>query len=393
MRIAFLNWRDLTHSEGGGAERYAQTVCAGLAERGHDVVFFCAAHPHAPRSELRDGYRIVRAGGRMGVYPRALQAMRREARRGGPFDAVVDTQNGLPFWSPLATRSPVVSLVHHVHREQWPVVFGPVMARAGWFVESRVSPVVYRGRPCVTVSDRSRDELCALGLDRESITVIHNGTDSPMALSQPRAVRPTIVVLGRLVPHKRVELAIDVLARLQRGHPDLELRIIGDGWWHERIVDHADRAGVSSRVRMLGYVDELTKHRELARAWLALAPSAKEGWGLNVVEAASHGIPTIAHHGAGGLSESIVDGQTGLLVEDVEHMASVTSDLLLDHARREELGRAARVHARRYSWLATVDAWEQLLGDVSGLGAESLAESRHESRDESRSISAEASSA
>ena len=45
MRIALLNWRDLTHPEGGGAERYAQTVCAGLARRGHDVTMFCAAHP------------------------------------------------------------------------------------------------------------------------------------------------------------------------------------------------------------------------------------------------------------------------------------------------------------------------------------------------------------
>jgi glycosyltransferase involved in cell wall biosynthesis len=381
VRIAFLNWRDLTHSEGGGAERYAQTVCAGLAERGHDVVFFCAAHANAPATEQRDGYRIVRAGGRMGVYPRSLLAMRREAGRGGLFDVVVDTQNGLPFWSPLATSSPVVSLVHHVHREQWPVVFGPVMARAGWFVESRVSPIVYRRRPCVTVSDRSRDELCALGLDRASITVIHNGTDSPMALSEPRAARPTLVVLGRLVPHKRVELAIDVLARLRRRHPDLELRIIGDGWWREHIVEHAERVGVTSQVRMLGHVDELTKHRELARAWLALAPSAKEGWGLNVVEAASHGIPTIAHHGAGGLSESILDGHTGLLVDDVEAMARAASDLLLDHARRDELGREARVHARRYSWLATVDSWEQLLGEVCGL------------REPSDSLSAEASSA
>jgi glycosyltransferase involved in cell wall biosynthesis len=263
----------------------------------------------------------------------------------------------------------------------------------GWFVESRVSPVVYRDRPCVTVSDRSRDELSALGLARESITVIHNGTDAPMAVSEPRSARPTMVVLGRLVPHKRVELAIDVLARLERHHPDLELRIIGDGWWHDRIVDHAERAGVSSRVRMLGYVDELTKHRELARAWLALAPSAKEGWGLNVVEAASHGVPTIAHHGAGGLSESIVDGQTGLLVDDVDHMAQAASALLLDHARRDELGRAAWVHARRFSWLATVDAWEQLLGDVSGCGAGSGAQVRLESSLEDRPVSAEASSA
>ena len=75
---------------------------------------------------------------------------------------------------------------------------------------------------------------------------------------------------------------------------------------------------MAKHVHLLGFVDEATKHHELASAWVALAPSAKEGWGLNVVDAASHGVPTVAHHGAGGLSESIVDGVTGLLVDDLD---------------------------------------------------------------------------
>lgn len=374
MRIAILNWRDLTHPEGGGAERYAQTVSAGLAARGHDVTFFCAAHPGAAPVEEVDGYRIVRRGGRTTVYPATVRALRQSARAHGRFDVVVDVQNGLPFWTPLVVDVPVVSLVHHVHREQWPVVFGPVIARIGWFLESKVSPRVYRGHDYVTVSGRSRDELADLGVAAEDIRVIHNGTDRPMALGVPRSAKPTIVVLGRLVPHKRVELAIDVLARLRHRHPDLEMRIVGDGWWHDRVAAHADERGLSDVVHLLGYVDEVTKHRELSSAWLALAPSAKEGWGLNVVEAASHGVPTIAHHGAGGLSESIVDGHTGLLVDDVDGMVEAASALLSDASRRQALGEQARLHAQRHTWDAAVDAWEELLRDVvpgsrSGTGA------------------------
>lgn len=369
MRIAILNWRDLTHPEGGGAERYAQTISAGLAARGHDVTFFCAAHGDAAPVEDLDGYRIVRRGGRTTVYPAALRALRRSARAHGRYDIVVDVQNGLPFWTPLAVDTPVVSLVHHVHREQWPVVFGPLVARLGWFLESRVSPLVYRGRDYVTVSGRSRDELIGLGVEADSIRVIHNGTDRAMALGVPRSAHPTIVVLGRLVPHKRVELAIDVLARLRHRHPGIEMRIVGDGWWHDRVAAHAKDRGVSDIVHLLGYVDELTKHRELSSAWLALAPSAKEGWGLNVVEAASHGVPTIAHHGAGGLSESIVDGRTGLLVDDVDGMVEAASALLGDSARREALGEQARLHAKRHTWDAAVDAWDELLsGLASGHG-------------------------
>jgi glycosyltransferase involved in cell wall biosynthesis len=361
LRIAFLNWRDLTHPEGGGAERYAQTICAGLAKRGHDVVMFCAAHGDAPAEGRLDGYRVVRSGGRAGVYPASLMGMRREARRGGSFDVVIDTQNGLPFWTPLVSRTRVVSLVHHVHREQWPVVFGPVMARLGWWLESRVSPIVYRRTPCVTVSDRSRVELVELGRHPDLVQVIHNGAERPLATGVPRAPRPTMVVLGRLVPHKRVELAIDVLAQLSSRHPDLELRIIGDGWWRSEIERHAAASGVSDRVDLLGYVDEATKHRELARAWFALAPSAKEGWGLNVVEAASHGVPTIAHHGAGGLSESVVDGVTGVLVHDVSEMARVADGWLTDHVSREQFGHNAQTLSHRYSWSGAVDQWESFL--------------------------------
>lgn len=366
MRIAFLNWRDLTHPEGGGAERYAQTVSAGLAARGHDVTFFCAMHPGAAPVEEVDGFRIVRQGGRTTVYPAALRALRRAVREQGDYDVVVDVQNGLPFWSPLAVRTPVVSLVHHVHREQWPVVFGPIVARLGWFLESTVSPRVYRGHRYVTVSGRSRDELIDLGVKADDISVIHNGTDRPMALGVPRAAHPTIVVLGRLVPHKRVELAIEAAARLRHRHAGLRLRIVGDGWWHERVAAHAEAHGVSDLVDLLGYVDEVTKHRELSSAWIQLAPSAKEGWGLNVVEAASHGVPTIAHHGAGGLSESVVDGVTGVLVDDLDGMVGAASLLLDDAERRESLGEAARVHAQRHTWDAAVDAWEAVLADTAG---------------------------
>ena len=361
MRIAFLSWRDLGHPEGGGAERYAQTVCAGLAARGHDVTFFCAAHGDAPAREVLDGYTVIRAGGRMTVYPAALRAMQRERRAGGDFDVVIDTQNGLPFWSPLATKAPVVSLVHHVHREQWPVVFGPVMARIGWSLESRVSPVIYRRSRYVTVSGRTREELVELGVASDSISIIHNGTDTPMALGIDRAEAPTLVVLGRLVPHKRVEHAIDVLVALRQRHAGLTLRIVGDGWWKEQVLQHAHERGVADAVHVLGYVDELTKHRELARAWVALAPSAKEGWGLCVVEAGSHCVPTVAYHDAGGLTESVLDGHTGILVNSLEEMVEQTSTLLTDHDVRARMGLAAREHASGFTWDAAVESWERLL--------------------------------
>jgi glycosyltransferase involved in cell wall biosynthesis len=365
VRIAFLNWRDSSHPEGGGAEHYAEQVCAGLASRGHEVTLYCAGHGSAREREIVRGVTVKRQGGRLSVYAQTLRALRRDERRDGAYDVVVDTQNGIPFGSPLATRSRTVSLVHHVHREQWPVVFGPLAARVGWGLESRVAPRLYHGRQYVAVSHRTRDELGELGVEPGHIAVIHNGTDEPLALGARRSADPTIVVLGRLVPHKRVEHAIDVLARLRPTHPGLRLRIVGDGWWRERIAEYAAASGVGDDVDLLGFVPEETKHTELASAWLALAPSVKEGWGLCVVEAASHGVPTVAYQGAGGLSESIVHGRTGVLVEDIDELTGEVARLLADAGARELLGAQAQAYARQFTWAGTVDAWERLLVHVA----------------------------
>lgn len=361
MRIAFLNWRDLTHPEGGGAELYAQTVCSGLARRGHHVTLYCADHGRAPRDELHDGYIIRRRGGRLSVYAAALHQLRQDSRRDGPFDAVVDTQNGVPFFSPLQTRTPSVILVHHVHREQWPVVFRPASARAGWFIESQVAPRVNRGRRYVAVSEMTRNELVDLGVDREQIGIIRNGTLHARFSGAARSVDPTLLVLGRLVPHKRVEHAVDVVAALRHKHPNIRLRVLGQGWWHDEISAHAQRAGVADRVDLLGFVDEDVKALELDRAWLSLAPSIKEGWGLSVVEAASHGLPTVAYHGAGGLSESIIDGVSGLLVRSKEELISAVDMLVEDAHLRGTLATQGREHSLRYTWEACVDEWERLL--------------------------------
>jgi glycosyltransferase involved in cell wall biosynthesis len=365
VRIAFLSWRDFTHPEGGGAEHYLETVAEHLAARGHEVTVYCAAHGDAAPEESVRGVTFRRQGGRLSVYAASLRALRRDERARGAYDVVVDTQNGIPFFSAWGTRTPLVVLVHHVHREQWPVVFGPVAARVGWAIESRLAPRVYRGRQYVAVSARTRDELVDLGVGRERIAVIHNGTDAPRALGAERSAHPTLVVLGRLVPHKRVEHAIDVLARLRPTHPGLRLRVIGHGWWHDRIAEHAEQSGVDDDVAMLGFVDEETKHAELAAGWVALAPSVKEGWGLCVVEAASHGVPTVAYQDAGGLSESIVNGRTGVLVADLDEMTREVARLLADGQTRDEMGEHARDYARQFTWTSTADYWERLLEHVA----------------------------
>lgn len=365
--VVILNWRDRSHPEGGGSEVYVEQVAAALVSSGHDVTIFCAAHDGAPGDEMtEDGVRIVRRGSRLSVYARA--AWHHLRGRFGPHEVVVEVQNGMPFLARLYARRPVVVLVHHVHREQWRVVFGPLRARLGWWIESRVAPWVNRGATYVTVSDVSRDELATLGVRPADISVVHNGNLRESADPAPRSEHPSLVVLGRLVPHKRVEIALEAVARLRAEWPALELVIAGRGWWEAELRTVADRLGVADSVRFAGYVTDDEKHRLLARSWVSLVPSLKEGWGLAVVEAAAHGTPSVAFHGAGGVTESIVPDATGLLAaqDDVADFIAQVRRLLVDSELRFQLGRGAASYAAGFSWQETAERFEAVLVRVAG---------------------------
>jgi glycosyltransferase involved in cell wall biosynthesis len=371
-RVVLLNWRDTGHAEGGGSELYSERVADGLAHMGYHVTIFTAAYKGAAAEQTRpSGVRVVRRGSHQSVYFWAPLLYWR-GRLGRP-DAVIEVHNGMPFLARLwaRRRTPVVVLVHHVHREQWRVVVDPVRARIGWFLESQVAPRLNQRCRYVAVSSVTRAELAGLGVPSEHVQVIHNGTPPPLvATPVARTQAPTLLVLGRLVPHKRVEIAIETLARLRPEFPGLSLTIAGRGWWEGQLRQHAQRLAVTDGVRFAGFVSAEERHRLYCQSWVSLMPSLKEGWGLAVVEAGAHATPSVAFHGAGGVSESIIDGVTGLLAgcDDVEDYVAKVRRLLSDATLRVRMGADAATYAREFDWDTTVKAFDDLLTRLAASG-------------------------
>ncbi len=358
----FLSWRDPWHPEAGGAERWLLEVAERLAADGTEVTVLSARYPGSASELHHRGIRWVRRGGHLTLYLHA--ALMLLTRRLGRVTSVIEVQNGMPFLARLFTRAQVVVLVHHVHREQWPVV-GPVLARVGWFLESQVAPRVNRGLRYLAVSDVTRGELIQLGVDPRAITIAWNGCQPVPTTLPPVSPNPapSLVVLGRLVPHKRVEHAVAALAALRHEFPGLTLRVVGSGWWEESLRAEIDRLGVASEVELVGHVDETTKYVELSRAWVHLLPSLKEGWGLSIVEAAQVGVPSVAYADAGGVRDSILDGTTGLLARDQTDFVDCVRRLLRDDVLRRELGTKARARTAEFTWEATTATVRTALRD------------------------------
>jgi glycosyltransferase involved in cell wall biosynthesis len=97
-----------------------------------------------------------------------------------------------------------------------------------------------------------------------------------------------------------------------------------------------------------------------------LCPSLKEGWGRVVMEAATQQVPTIAYRAAGGLRESIRDGETGLLCDDLDEMVEHARALLRDPARRTAMGAAARSYALSFTPERAVTEFRRALAASAG---------------------------
>ncbi|MFD4414094.1 glycosyltransferase family 4 protein [Streptomyces sp. NPDC058475] len=339
-RIVFLARRDLGNPAAGGSELLVDRLAEGLTGLGHQVTLLCGG-PAAYRD-----YRVVSAGGDLGHFLRARPAFHRQV---GDCDLLVEVCNGLPYLAPLWHRGPTLCLVNHVHTDLWKMRFGGPLApaaRLGRRLEHWALAGAQRRNLLVAVSPSTAHALRAIGVERDRIRVVHNGVEEP----GPRATRspePLFVAMGRLVEYKRIDLLLRLWERV-RPVTGGRLVIVGDGPERERLEQLAGPG-----VEFAGHVSEAEKHRLLCAAWLLLHPSAVEGWGLVVTEAAARETPAIAFD-VPGLRDSVVDGETGLLARGESSFAAAWCTLALSTHRRTLMGKAARDRAARYRWNHTV---------------------------------------
>lgn len=348
-RVVFLAWRDLAHPQAGGSELVVDHLAGGLAARGHDVTLL-AGGPVAPRD-----YPVWSTGG---TYDQYLRAPFVHRRRVGRADVVIDVENGIPYFAPWWQRSPVICLVHHVHTEQWGMQFPPTVAAVGRTLESRLMPRAYRSSEYVAVSPSTARALVGLGVPATSITTIEMGA-APLEPLGSRANEPRFLVLGRLVPHKRVDVALRLWPRV-RERTGGTLVVAGDGPDLDRL-----RPLSTEGVELLGHVSEADKARELGAAWLLVHPAHHEGWGTVVMEAAAAGVPTVAF-AVEGVRDSVDAGVTGVLADDEDGFAEAWIALGTDAALRSRMSDAAVARAATFTWPRAIDELEVVVDRALG---------------------------
>ena len=180
------------------------------------------------------------------------------------------------------------------------------------------------------------------------------------------------VFLGRLVPYKSADLAVQAFARAHDQQRDIHLEIIGDGPMRSSLEALVTELGVADAVDFVGFLGKPEVSRRLRESDVFLYPSLREPGGTVVLEAMATGLPSIVADW-GGPAEYIADG-TGLRIDVssparfLDDMAAAIVRLAGDTALRADAGAAAHARvAARYDWDVLVDELLELYAEVSSV--------------------------
>jgi phosphatidylinositol alpha-1,6-mannosyltransferase len=257
-----------------------------------------------------------------------------------------------------------------------------------WAPRTRFLTRVFGSRVdrAMAISRFTASEAAKAGIPRERIVVTPLGATPPaipnradavlreLGLMSGKQVVPFFLTVSRLTePHKGHETFLHALPTLLARCPDVRYVIAGEGELAGDLSALASRLGVQHAVRMPGAVDERTKATLMAscRAFVMLSresrrPALFEGFGIVFIEAAMAGRPSLAGD-SGGVPESVIDGQTGVLVDPLSLPAVIEGALRLleDAAYADALGERASARALRdYTWSAAIKRMERCMESV-----------------------------
>lgn len=216
-----------------------------------------------------------------------------------------------------------------------------------------------------------------LGVDPEKITTIHPGVHIPTERQTPEALQTfrqshglgdqrILLSVGRLTERKGLrEFVQHALPAIVQAAPDTVLAVVGDApsdsllagvQTRASIQAVADAAGIGQHIRFLGMI---TDPQQLACAYESAAVHVfpvrqlegdPEGFGMVAIEAAAHGLPTVAF-ATGGIVDAVKEGESGCLVAPSDYVALTQAVLKILAGASEEFRQAnTQNFAAQFAW-------------------------------------------
>jgi glycosyltransferase involved in cell wall biosynthesis len=223
---------------------------------------------------------------------------------------------------------------------------GRILRRLGWLMRPHAIFTSEPDRETGLRLDpiaRSRTSVVPLGID---LSAFDPAAARPVLREELGVQGPIVGTVGRLHPQKQQADLVAAAPAVLDTHPDATFVIAGEGVLHEALAEQIAGLGLGERFLLLGQRRDVPD--VMASLDVFALTSAFEGLCLVVNEALALGTPVVATP-VGGVRQTVLDGETGLLVPvgDVSALAAALVRLLSDRDEARRLGAAGRERVRK----------------------------------------------
>ena len=341
MKVALV----LTHLNAGGITTYALTLASALKSKGCSVLLASGGGQFSENAGLEHHNIGIRTKSEIGpkVFWGALKlSLLIREHKINLLHAQTRVAAVTSFLASRMTGVPFMTTAHGFFRPHW---------------GRRIFPCW--GETVIAISSQVFEHLRRdFKVNESRIRLIYNGTDysrfdKPVSRdekelwlkkNQLRSDIPTIGIVARLSPvkgHRYLLLALKDL-KVELAY---QCVIVGDGPCRDEVLSDIEKYNLKNEIRWIPWVDDPSEI--LGFFDIFVLPSLQEGLSLSILEAQAAGVPVVASN-VGGISEVVIDHQTGLLVppKDSQRLKEALKELMLDLGHAREMGRAGREHVK-----------------------------------------------
>jgi len=366
MNILILNWRDIKHPQAGGAEVYFHEIAKEWIKKGNNVTWISGGWKNCVKNENVDGIKIKRIGNSITLYllaPFAYFSLTSKP------DAIVDVENGIPFFSPIYSRKKILLHIHHVHKEVWSKqaeaggLKEKFLAPIGYFLEMVMMPWIYKNKRITTLSKSSKKAIENY-ISKKVVGIISPGITQPKQNNFKKSIKPSVLFFNRIKKYKGIDIFLRAIAGINKSNliKDIELNIAGTGDYLEEAKTLAKELKIEKKVNFLGHVTEKEKQVLLKKSWVLINPSFVEGWGIVNIEANSFGTPVIGSN-VNGIKDSVINKKTGLLFEygNEKELSEKIIYLIKNPSVRKKMSEQAKQFSKKFTWKNAAETFLKIL--------------------------------
>ena len=273
-------------------------------------------------------------------------------------------------------KKKIIVLAHgtEIPKQYWSKLFNLLRFKKNRIISS------YRNADQIIANSSYTKDLMqvTLNIPEEKIKIIHPGIDiyrEFISTADETKIKkiidkrfPVITTLARVEKRKGHKFILNALSEIKKDFPNIIYLIAGEGPYLEEIKSYTKKLGLQENIKFLGWITEPEKSLILKNSSLfVMTPTvvgeSVEGFGMSFIDAAFHGLASVGTD-SGGISDAIVDKETGILciAENQKDITEKIKLILKDNEKRKQMGINGKERAEKFfTWKNKINEYLDII--------------------------------